>query len=93
MAVDVWVSERAALQCKSAVESSIKELLATADSMKYGLDHMTSICSGAQFESIKAEVNKNIHALHLQVSDLQSRVDSKLNDVLAWIHRAKVSMG
>lgn len=93
MAVDgIWVNERAVLQCKSAVESSIKELLATADSMKYGIDHLTSICSGAQFDAIKTEVDKNVAALHSQVSDLRSRVVSKLNDVLAWIHRAKTTM-
>lgn len=88
----IWVTERDVLQCKSAVESSIKELLATADSMKYGLDHLTSICSGAQFDAIKTEVNKNVAALHSQVSDLRSRVVAKLNDVLAWIHRAKTTM-
>lgn len=93
MAVDgIWVSERAVLQCKSAVESSIKELLATADSMKSGLDHMTSICSGAQFTAIKTEVDRNVNSLHSQVADLRSRVVKKLDDVLAWIRRAKTTM-
>ena len=88
----IWVSERAVLQCKSAVESSIKELLATADGMKSGLDHLTSICSGAQFTAIKAEIDRNVRELHSQVEELRSRVVSKLNDVLAWIHRAKTTM-
>lgn len=88
----IWVSERSVLQCKSAVESSIKELLATADSMKSGLDHLTSICSGAQFNAIKTEVDKNVRDLHAQVSDLRSRVIRKLDDVLVWIHRAKTTM-
>lgn len=93
MAVDgIWISERSVLQCKSAVESSIKELLATADSMKAGLDHMRSICSGAQFDAIKTEVDKNVAALHSQVSDLRSRVVPKLNDLLVWIRRAKTTM-
>ena len=94
MTVDggIWVNERAVLQCKSAVESSIKELLATADSMKSGLDHLTSICSGEQFTAIKTEVVRNVSSLHSQVVDLHSRVVKKLDDVLAWIRRAKTTM-
>ncbi len=88
----IWVSERAVLQCKSAVESSIKELLATADSMKSGLDHMASICSGEQFTAIKTEVDKNVSLLHSQVEYLSSSVINKLDEVLAWIRIAKTKM-
>lgn len=88
----IWVNERAVLQCKSAVEGAIRELLATADGMQSGLNRLTSICSGEQFNAIKTEVDRNVRALHDQVNDLQSRVNSKLTDVLSWIGRAKTSM-
>lgn len=90
--MDIWVSERAVLQCKSAVESAIKELLSTAESMKSGLDHLTGICSGEQFNAIRSEVDKEVYALHAQASELNTRVTSKLSDVLAWVRRAKTSM-
>lgn len=89
---DIWISERAVLQCQAAVEGSIKELLATADRMQSELGHLTGICSGDQFDAIKAEVEKNVSALHAQVADLRSRVLAKLNDVLDWVRTAKTSM-
>lgn len=89
---DIFVTERDVLQCKSAVESSIKELLATADRMKYGLDHMASICSGDQFDAIKTEVDKNVSLLHSQVEYLRSSVIKKLDEHLAWIHKAPAKM-
>lgn len=89
---DIWISERAVLQCQAAVEGSIKELLATADRMQSELGHLTGICSGDQFDAIKAEVEKNVRALHAQVADLRSRVLAKLNDVLDWVRTGKTSM-
>jgi len=83
----VYVNPKSVQLCSAAVESSVKELLATAESMKAGLEHLTGICSGPQFESLKPEVAKEVEALRMQVTTLKSKAIPELQRIAAWIQK------
>ena len=87
MANKVWNDEKSVQLCISAVESSVKELLVTADSMRAGLERLTGICSGPQFEALKPEVAKEVAALHIQVAALKSKAIPELQRIEDWIKK------
>ena len=88
----IWVNKRMVLLCHSAVDNSVKELLSTVGGMKSGLAHLMGICSGEQFDALKPEVDNQVDALCKQIGTLRSQVISKLEEVEAWIDRAKTTL-
>lgn len=83
------ISKKAVLACKSAVNDSIRNLRSSAINLNDRLKKLNSKCYGTQFKNIKADVDKNLGALHKQVQQLEKKISKKLDEILVWLEKGE----